>query len=149
MHPEPPWVNAGPGLPWAVPCCAVFHSGIRPRGGGAGWGGADEPFPSMGYGAKPQKIFLSHFPGGAQPFARGGFAPPGECLNETLVLCPLPARRSPRSASTHQLLVSAVKRSTIGSRSFSVARSTIRNSLPVDIGEVSRSREFAMIVCIL
>jgi hypothetical protein len=38
----------------------VFHSGIRPRGGGRSgvWGGADEPLPSMGYGAKPQKKFL-------------------------------------------------------------------------------------------
>jgi hypothetical protein len=58
----------------ASPQC--FIQAFAPGGGRGGvWGGADEPLPSMGSGAKPQKIFLSHFPGG--PTVRpGGFAPP-------------------------------------------------------------------------
>jgi hypothetical protein len=43
--------------------------------GGRVWGGADEPLPSMGSGAKPKKFFLhQYFPGG-QNVRPGGKAP--------------------------------------------------------------------------
>jgi hypothetical protein len=47
---------------------------------GGVWGGADEPLPSMGSGALPQKFFFTSVfsRGGAKMFAQG------ECLNETL-----------------------------------------------------------------
>ena len=48
----------------------------------------------------------------------------------------LPGRRSLRSASTHQLLVPAVRRTTIGSRSFNVCGPAVWNSLPADIADI-------------
>jgi hypothetical protein len=57
-------------------CDAVFHSGNRPRGGGVGSReGRMSPSPVWGLEQSPRKIFC-HIPRGAQPFARGGFAPP-------------------------------------------------------------------------
>jgi len=45
----------------------------------------------------------------------------------------LPGRRSLRSTGTNRLLVSSVKRSTIGSRAFPVAGPKTWNALPEDV----------------
>jgi hypothetical protein len=65
----------------------VFHSGIRPRGGGVGSGeGWMSPSPVWGMEQSPRKIFCHISPGGPNR-SPGGLCPPppGECLNETLL----------------------------------------------------------------
>ena len=65
-----------------------------------------------------------------------GFAPP--YLSQLTCIADLPGGRRLRSSSTHSLLVSSFRRSTVGRRSFSVAASVLWNSLPLDI-QSSRS----------
>lgn len=60
-----------------------------------------------------------------------GQAPP--YLSHLVRVADLPARQRLRSASSYQLSVPAFRLSTIGRRSFSVAASTVWNSLPVAV----------------
>jgi hypothetical protein len=60
-----------------------------------------------------------------------GQAPP--YLSHLVRVADLPGRQRLRSASSYQLSVPAYRLSTIGRRSFSVAASTVWNSLPVAV----------------